>query len=118
MCSNLTIAEVICAVCVDENGDGLLLQKSSNFHYLRVGVAGQRVHCVVGRLVLFLCGFFFDFEAFFRWFAVLILHRFNHEKPALFAVMFAAPRGTDGSRGSSRPWNGWSRSEPCPSCLM
>ncbi|RWW88504.1 hypothetical protein BHE74_00002618 [Ensete ventricosum] len=92
MCSNLTIEEVICVFRVDENGDGLLLQKSSNFHRLRVGVAGQHVHYVVGRLGLFLRGFFFSFEAFFRWFAVLILHWFNHKEPVPFAVMFLAPR--------------------------
>ncbi|RWV97561.1 hypothetical protein GW17_00039641 [Ensete ventricosum] len=83
MCSNLTIDEVICTACVDENGDGLLLQKSSNFHRLRVRVASQRVHCIVGRLGLFLHGFLFGFEAFFRWFPVLILHWFNHEEQAL-----------------------------------
>ncbi|RZR93552.1 hypothetical protein BHM03_00022080 [Ensete ventricosum] len=101
------------------------------------------MHCVVGLLGLFLCGFLFGFEAFFRWFIVLILHWFNHEEPALLAAMFAAPRfvvmptqsfgqsfaklvscqffwcgGSDGSRGGSRPQHGWSGSNPCPSCLM
>ncbi|RRT65497.1 hypothetical protein B296_00007012 [Ensete ventricosum] len=42
------------------------------------------MHCVVGRLGLFLYGFIFRFEAFFRWFTVLILYWFNHEKSALF----------------------------------
>ncbi|RWW00802.1 hypothetical protein BHE74_00046300 [Ensete ventricosum] len=56
MCSNLTIEEVIGAAHIYKNGDGLL---SSNFHRLRVGVAGQRVHCIVGRLGLFLRGFIF-----------------------------------------------------------
>ncbi|RRT60411.1 hypothetical protein B296_00001105 [Ensete ventricosum] len=50
------------------------------------------MHCVVGQLGLFLCGFLFGFKVFFRWFAVLILHWFNHEEPALFAVMFIAPQ--------------------------
>ncbi|RWW01266.1 hypothetical protein GW17_00035711 [Ensete ventricosum] len=51
-----------------------------------------RVHCIVGRLGLFLCGFIFGFKAFFRWFAVLILYWFNHEDLALFVAMFPAPR--------------------------
>ncbi|RZS19832.1 hypothetical protein BHM03_00052267 [Ensete ventricosum] len=67
-CSDLTVEEVIYAVHIDENGDGLLFKKSSNFHSLRVQVAGQRVHYVVGRLGLFLYGFIFGFEPFFRWF--------------------------------------------------
>ncbi|RRT62093.1 hypothetical protein B296_00027925 [Ensete ventricosum] len=62
--------------------------------------AGQCVHCVVGRLGLFLYGFYFRFKGFFRCFIFLILRWFNHEEPALFAVMFAAPRGLDGSRGA------------------
>ncbi|RWW12032.1 hypothetical protein GW17_00024319, partial [Ensete ventricosum] len=66
-CNNLTVEEVICAAHVDENGDGLLFQKSSKFHRLRVGVAGQCVHYVVDRLGLFLQGFFFRFKGFFRW---------------------------------------------------
>ncbi|RWW52739.1 hypothetical protein BHE74_00040829 [Ensete ventricosum] len=101
------------------------------------------MHCVVGRLGLFLYGFLFRFEAFFRWFVVLILHWFNHEEPALLKAMFAAPRfivmptlsfgrsftkliscqffwcgGSDGSRGGNRPWYGWLGSDPCPPCLM
>ncbi|RZS15295.1 hypothetical protein BHM03_00047106 [Ensete ventricosum] len=83
------------------------------------------MHCVVGRLGLFLHsfffrfkGFFFRFKGFFRCFIVLILRWFNHEEPALFAVMFAALRGLDGSRGGSRPQHGWSRSDPCPSYLV
>ncbi|RWV83974.1 hypothetical protein GW17_00054356 [Ensete ventricosum] len=50
------------------------------------------MHCVVGRWGLSLPGFFFRFKGFFRCFIVLILHSFNHEEPALFAVMFASPR--------------------------
>ncbi|RZR89242.1 hypothetical protein BHM03_00016934 [Ensete ventricosum] len=101
------------------------------------------MHCVVGRLGLFLHGFLFGFKAFFRWFAVLILHWFNHEESAFFAAMFAAPwfvamptqsfgrsfaklvschffwcGGSDGSKGGSRPRHDWSGSDPCPSCLM
>ncbi|RWW58355.1 hypothetical protein BHE74_00034826 [Ensete ventricosum] len=91
-CSNLAVEEVICVALIDENGDRLLFKKSSNFHRLRVGVVGQRVHCVVGRLGLFLRGFIFGFEAFFKWFAVLTLYWFNHEEPTLFAAMFSAPR--------------------------
>ncbi|RWV93545.1 hypothetical protein GW17_00043993 [Ensete ventricosum] len=49
-----------------------------------VGVIGQRVHCIIDRLGLFLCSFIFKFEVFFRWFDVLILHWFNHEEPSLF----------------------------------
>ncbi|RRT42018.1 hypothetical protein B296_00036900 [Ensete ventricosum] len=89
------------------------------------------MHCIVGRLGLSLHGFLFGFKAFFRWFAVLILHWFNHKESALFAAMFAAPRfvtmptqsfgrsfaklvscqfflvrGSDGSRGGSRPRHG------------
>ncbi|RWV81435.1 hypothetical protein GW17_00057146 [Ensete ventricosum] len=66
MYSNHIVEEVICAACVDENDDGLLFQKSSNFHRLRVVVAGQCVHCVVGRLGLFLYVFFFRFKDFLR----------------------------------------------------
>ncbi|RZS29103.1 hypothetical protein BHM03_00062785, partial [Ensete ventricosum] len=51
-------------------------------------VAGQCMHCVVGRLGLFLYGFLFGFEAFFKWFVVLILHWFNHEEPTLLTTMF------------------------------
>ncbi|RWW35223.1 hypothetical protein BHE74_00059873, partial [Ensete ventricosum] len=90
-CSDLVVEEVICAACIDENGEGLLFKKSSNFHRLRVRVAGQRVHCVVDQLDLFLYSFIFGFEAFFRWFAILILYWFNHEKPTLFAAIFSAP---------------------------
>ncbi|RWV91658.1 hypothetical protein GW17_00046045 [Ensete ventricosum] len=70
------------------------------------------MHCVVGRLGLFLYGFLFGFKAFFRWFVVLILHWFNHEESALLTAMFAAPRG------GNRPQYGWLGSDPCPSCLM
>ncbi|RRT60458.1 hypothetical protein B296_00003210 [Ensete ventricosum] len=49
------------------------------------------MHYVVGRLGLFLYGFLFGFEAFFRWFIILILHWFNHEELTLLTVMFAAP---------------------------
>ncbi|RWW03697.1 hypothetical protein GW17_00033123 [Ensete ventricosum] len=65
--------------------------KSFNFYRLRVGVVGQCVHCVVGRLALFLHGFFFRFKGVFRWFIVLILHWFNHKEPTLLAAMFSAP---------------------------
>ncbi|RZR78451.1 hypothetical protein BHM03_00003803 [Ensete ventricosum] len=58
MCSNLAV-EVICAACIDENGDWLLFNKSSNFHCLRVGVTNQRMHCIVSQLGLFLRGFIF-----------------------------------------------------------
>ncbi|RWW51719.1 hypothetical protein BHE74_00041911 [Ensete ventricosum] len=67
MCNNLAIEEVICTTRINENGDVLLFKKSSNFHRMQVGVASQRVHCVVDRLGLFLRGFIFGFEAFFRW---------------------------------------------------
>ncbi|RWV92860.1 hypothetical protein GW17_00044725 [Ensete ventricosum] len=70
------------------------------------------MHCVVGRLGLFLYGFLFEFEAFFKWFVVVILHWFNHEELALLIAMFVAPRG------GNRPQYGWSRSDPCPPCLM
>ncbi|RRT54792.1 hypothetical protein B296_00028035 [Ensete ventricosum] len=76
------------------------------------------MHCVVGRLGIFLYGFLFGFEAFFRWFVILILHWFNHEEPALLTAMFAAPRGSDGSRGGNRPRYGWLGSDPCPPCIM
>ncbi|RRT54243.1 hypothetical protein B296_00015290 [Ensete ventricosum] len=46
------------------------------------------------------------------------LHWFNHEELDLFAVMFTAPRGLDGSRGGSRPRHHWSGSDPCPSYLV
>ncbi|RWW89787.1 hypothetical protein BHE74_00001179 [Ensete ventricosum] len=91
MCSDFTIEEVICAAYIDENGDRLLFKKSSNFHRMWVGVAGQCMHCVVCRLGLFLYGFIFGFEAFFRWFTILILYLFDHEKLTLFAAMFSAP---------------------------
>ncbi|RWW89637.1 hypothetical protein BHE74_00001367 [Ensete ventricosum] len=58
------------------------------------------------------------FKDFLRCFIVLILHWFNHEELALFAVMFAALRGLDGSRGGSRPRHGWLGSDPCPSYLV
>ncbi|RZS14095.1 hypothetical protein BHM03_00045775, partial [Ensete ventricosum] len=58
-CSDLAVEEVICAAHIDENDDRLLFKKSSNFHLLRVGVVGQHVHCVVGRLGLFPHSFIF-----------------------------------------------------------
>ncbi|RWW60875.1 hypothetical protein BHE74_00032092 [Ensete ventricosum] len=101
------------------------------------------MHCVVGRLGLFLHGFFFRFKGFFRCFIVLILCWFNHEELTLFAAKFAAPwfiamptqlpgrsfmklvscqifwcRGLDSSRGGSRPQHGWLGSDPCPSYLV
>ncbi|RWV78129.1 hypothetical protein GW17_00060952 [Ensete ventricosum] len=76
------------------------------------------MHCVVGQLGLFLYDFLFEFEAFFRWFIVLILHWFNHEESALLTAMFAAPRGSDGSRGGNRPQYEGSGSNSCPPCLM
>ncbi|RWV79932.1 hypothetical protein GW17_00058868 [Ensete ventricosum] len=60
------------------------------------------MHCVVGRLGLFLYGFLFEFEAFFRWFVVLILHWFNHEEPTLLTAMFVAPRGGNRPRYAGR----------------
>ncbi|RRT34843.1 hypothetical protein B296_00051341, partial [Ensete ventricosum] len=90
-CSNLAVEEVIGATHIYKNGDGLMFKESSNFHRLRVGVAGQRVHCIVDRLGLFLRGFIFEFEAFFRWFAILVLYWFNHKEPTLFLAMFSAP---------------------------
>ncbi|RZR75211.1 hypothetical protein BHM03_00051993 [Ensete ventricosum] len=65
------------------------------------------MHYVVGRLGLFLYGFLFEFKAFFKWFIVLNLHWFNHEEPALLTAI-----------GGNRPRYGWSRSDPCPPCLM
>ncbi|RRT43817.1 hypothetical protein B296_00011963 [Ensete ventricosum] len=73
---------------------------------------------MVGQLGLFLHGFFFRFKGFFRCFIVLIIRWFNHKEPALFVVMFAAPRGLDGNRGGSRPQHGWSGSDPYPSYLV
>ncbi|RWV97392.1 hypothetical protein GW17_00039820 [Ensete ventricosum] len=32
-------------------------------------VIGQRMHYIVGRVGLFLCGFIFEFEVFFKWYA-------------------------------------------------
>ncbi|RWW78231.1 hypothetical protein BHE74_00013551 [Ensete ventricosum] len=81
MCSNLIVGEVICDARIDENGDGLLFKKSSNFHRMRVGVVGQRVHYVVGKLGLFLCGFIFGFKA--RWSA----HAEFDEKDRIFSAM-------------------------------
>ncbi|RRT41298.1 hypothetical protein B296_00049736 [Ensete ventricosum] len=91
MCSNFTVEEVIGVARIYKNGDGLLFKESSNFHRLRGGVAGQRVYYIVDRLGLFLHGFIFKFEAFFRWFAVLILYRLRH---------------------------GWSGSDRCPSYFV
>ncbi|RWW48270.1 hypothetical protein BHE74_00045676, partial [Ensete ventricosum] len=90
-CSNLVVEKVIGVVRIYKNNDGLLFKESSNFHHLWFRVAGQRVHCKVDRLRLFLRGFIFGFEAFFRWFAILILYWFNHDEPTLFAAMFLAP---------------------------
>ncbi|RRT64328.1 hypothetical protein B296_00018855 [Ensete ventricosum] len=39
-CSNLAVEEVIGIAHIHRNGDGLLFKESSNFHRLRVGVAG------------------------------------------------------------------------------
>ncbi|RZS25511.1 hypothetical protein BHM03_00058718 [Ensete ventricosum] len=91
-CNNLAVEEVIGATHIYKNGDVLLFKESSNFHHLWVGVAGQRVLCIVSRLGLFLRGFIFGFEALFRLVVVLILYWSNHEEPTLFAAMFSAPR--------------------------
>ncbi|RRT82226.1 hypothetical protein B296_00006404 [Ensete ventricosum] len=48
-CSNLAIKEVICAARIYENGDGLLLEKSSYFHRLRVRVEGVEGFGIAGR---------------------------------------------------------------------
>ncbi|RRT31714.1 hypothetical protein B296_00031203 [Ensete ventricosum] len=50
----------------------------------------------VGTLPLWLL----RFKGFFRCFIVLILRWFNHEELALFAAMFAAPRGLDVVEGA------------------
>ncbi|RWW54900.1 hypothetical protein BHE74_00038492, partial [Ensete ventricosum] len=81
-CSNLAIEEVIGVGCIYKNGDGLLFKESSNFHNRRVIVTGH----------LFLCGFIFKFEVFFRWYDILILYGFDDEEPPLFAAMFLALR--------------------------
>ncbi|RZS10863.1 hypothetical protein BHM03_00042137 [Ensete ventricosum] len=69
MCSSLAIEEVIGVARIYKNSDGLLFKESSNFHFLWVGVIGQHMHCIVGRLGLFLHGFIFEFEVFFIWYA-------------------------------------------------
>ncbi|KAJ8477990.1 hypothetical protein OPV22_021717 [Ensete ventricosum] len=79
-CSNLAVVKVIGVARIYNNGDGLLSKESSNFHHMQVGVTGQCVHFIVGRLGLFLCGFIFEFEAFFRWYNVLILYWFDDEE--------------------------------------
>ncbi|RRT36441.1 hypothetical protein B296_00046288 [Ensete ventricosum] len=70
------------------------------------------------RLGLFLCGFLLMFEVFFRWFTIFILHLFNHEEPTLFAEMFLASWGSDGSRRGCRPRHGWFGSNSYPSYLV
>ncbi|RWW42392.1 hypothetical protein BHE74_00052060, partial [Ensete ventricosum] len=73
-CNNIAIEKVIGVARIYKNGDGLLFKESSNYQRLRVGVTGQRVHCIVSRLGLFLRDFIFEFEVFFRWYDVLILY--------------------------------------------
>ncbi|RWW49501.1 hypothetical protein BHE74_00044319 [Ensete ventricosum] len=92
MCNNLAVEKVIGAARIYKNGDGLLFKESSNFHRLWVGVTNQRVHCIVGRLGLFLRSFIFEFKVFFRWYNVLILYWFDAEEPPLFVAMFSASR--------------------------
>ncbi|RWW28560.1 hypothetical protein GW17_00006957 [Ensete ventricosum] len=87
---NLDVKEVLCDNRIYENGDGLLFKVSSNFHHLWVGVINQRMHCIIGRLGLFLHGIF-EFNVFFRWFNVLILYWFDHKEPSFFFAMFSAP---------------------------
>ncbi|RWW59574.1 hypothetical protein BHE74_00033482, partial [Ensete ventricosum] len=91
-CNNLAIEKAIGAAHIYKNGDGLLFKESSNFHCLQVGVIDQHVHCIVSRLGLFLHGFIFEFEVFFRWYDVVILYWFDDEEPPLFAAMFLAPQ--------------------------
>ncbi|RWV80869.1 hypothetical protein GW17_00057786, partial [Ensete ventricosum] len=91
-CNNLAVEKVISADHIYKNGDWLLFKESSNFLRLRVGVTGQRMHCIVGGLGLFLHGFIFELEVFFRWYGVLILYWFNDKELPLFVVMFSAPR--------------------------
>ncbi|RWW12924.1 hypothetical protein GW17_00023389 [Ensete ventricosum] len=70
MCNNLAIEKVIHAAH----------KESSNFHHLRDGVIGQRVHFIVGQLGLFIYGFIFKFKIFFRWYGVLVLYWFDDEE--------------------------------------
>ncbi|RWW06344.1 hypothetical protein GW17_00030338 [Ensete ventricosum] len=91
-CNNLAVEKVIDTTHIYKNSDGLLFKESSNFHHLQVGVIGECVHCIVGRLGLFLRGFIFKFEVFFKWYGVLILYWFGDEEPPLFAAMFSAPQ--------------------------
>ncbi|RWW30456.1 hypothetical protein GW17_00004966 [Ensete ventricosum] len=102
-----------------------------------------RMYRKIGRLGLFLRGFIFGFETFFRWFDVLTLYWFYHKKPPLFATMFVAPwfvavptqplgrslpklvscqffrcRGLDGGRGGWRFRHCWSGSDPSPSSFV
>ncbi|RZS00486.1 hypothetical protein BHM03_00030188 [Ensete ventricosum] len=54
MSSNLAIEEVICAAHIYENDDGLLLEKASRFHRLRVVVAVSELrHCYLVWVVEF-----------------------------------------------------------------
>ncbi|RWW05982.1 hypothetical protein BHE74_00051296 [Ensete ventricosum] len=48
------------------------------------------------------------FEAFFKWFGVLILYWFYHKKLPLFIVMFAAPWFVS-EKGWPKRWGGGSR---------
>ncbi|RRT35396.1 hypothetical protein B296_00020454 [Ensete ventricosum] len=68
MCSNLAFEKVIGVARIYNNGDGLMFKESSNFHLLWVGVTGQHMHYIVGRLGLFLFGFIFKFEVIFKWY--------------------------------------------------
>ncbi|RRT37718.1 hypothetical protein B296_00031941 [Ensete ventricosum] len=100
-CNNLAVEEVIGAARIYKNGDGLLFKESSNFHRLRVGVTGQRVHYMVGRLGLFLRGFIFEFEVFFKWYGILILYWFDHEEPMVADICRKMAAKRSESEGSS-----------------
>ncbi|RWW10390.1 hypothetical protein BHE74_00022415 [Ensete ventricosum] len=48
--NNLVVHGVIGAPGIDEDDDGLLLEKTSNLHYLRVCVAGKSMNHTISRL--------------------------------------------------------------------
>ncbi|RWW49228.1 hypothetical protein BHE74_00044645 [Ensete ventricosum] len=77
---SFAVHKVVGAPGVGEDGDGLLLKGSFNFHCLQVGIAGYRVSRAFGRLLVLLRVLL----------EVLFMFRFNPQEPPLLAVMVTA----------------------------
>ncbi|RZR93570.1 hypothetical protein BHM03_00022113 [Ensete ventricosum] len=86
--SNFVVHEIIGTLGIDEDGDGLLLEETSNFHRLWVHVACKSMHHTIGRLWIF----HRVLLVFVVLFTFRIINGFDQEKSSLLAAMVATPR--------------------------